>query len=103
RPIPFALAEVATKFSHQRRGENKRAQTRRQRGIYFLGRLDGGSAVTIIHPGSNTRVTAARAHLRSDLGDDRCGPRVSAAARRMRKQRQALAFPSTKLSSHRRT
>ncbi len=37
------------------------------------------------------------------LGDDGCGTRASTPAGRMREQRQALAFPSTKLPSYRRT
>src|SRR5436190_1215985 len=83
--------------------EKSLLQTRRRRGIYFLGRLDGGSAVAIIHPGSSTRLLAAGAHLRPHLGDDGCGTRVSTAAGRMREQRQALAFPGTKFPSYRRT
>ena len=41
--------------------------------------------------------------LRPHLGDDRSGTRASTAAGRMREQRQALAFPSNKFPSYRRT
>src|SRR5207237_8831321 len=95
--------EVYSELSYQCRLENSCTQTRRRRGICFLGRLDGGSAVAVVYPASSTRLLAAGAHLRPHLGHDGCGTRVSTAAGRMREQRQALAFQSAKFPSNRRT
>ena len=48
--------------------EKSCTQTRRRRGICFLGRVDGGSAIAIIDFGSSARLLATGAHLRSYVG-----------------------------------
>ena len=58
----------------------EKAHTRKRGGdveFYFLGRLDGRSAIAIIHLGSSARFIAGGAALRFSLGHDRGGTGAS--------------------------